>query len=128
MFTTHTPVPAGHDIFPDTMIDRYFAQYWGELGLSRDEFLALVRKEFGERAYAQTRLAFLAKDERPGPSEIAAPGASVIDLAGGYRLSRNLELRGIVRNLLDDSYYASPDPRWVWAAGRSASLTLGVSF
>jgi outer membrane receptor protein involved in Fe transport len=96
--------------------------------ISPDTFLALVRKEFGERAYAQTRLAFLAKDGRPGPSEIAAPGASVIDLAAGYRLSRNLELRGIVRNLLDDSYYASPDPRWVWAAGRAGSLTLAVRF
>ena len=72
--------------------------------------------------YAQVRLAFLAEDDRPGPSEIVAPGANVIDLAGGYHLTRNLELRGIVRNLLDDSYYASPDPRWVWAAGRSGRL------
>jgi hypothetical protein len=38
-----------------------------------------------------------------------------------------LELRGVVRNVLDDAYYASPDPRWVWAPGRSASVTLGVS-
>ena len=68
------------------------------------------------------------KDDRPGPSEVAAPGANVIDLAGGWRFTPNLELRGLVRNLLDDSYYASPDPRWVWAAGRSASLTLGVQF
>jgi starch phosphorylase len=43
VFTTHTPVPAGHDIFPDTMMDRYFSQYWGQLGLDRDEFLALGR-------------------------------------------------------------------------------------
>ena len=96
--------------------------------ISPDTFLALVRKDFGERAYAQVRLAFLAEDDRPGPSEIVAPGANVIDLAGGYHLTRNLELRGIVRNLLDDSYYASPDPRWVWAAGRSGSITLAVAF
>ncbi|MDQ4045602.1 MAG: alpha-glucan family phosphorylase [Chloroflexota bacterium] len=43
VFTTHTPVPAGHDIFPDTMMDRYFSQYWGELGLDREGFLALGR-------------------------------------------------------------------------------------
>jgi len=96
--------------------------------ISPDTFLALVRKDFSERAYAQARLALLAEDDRPGPSEIAAPGASIIDLAGGYRLTRNLELRGIVRNLLDDSYYASPDPRWVWAPGRSGSLTLALAF
>ena len=87
-----------------------------------------MRKDFGERAFGQVRMAFLADDDRPGPSEVAAPGATVIDLAGGWHFTRNLELRGLVRNLLDDSYYASPDPRWVWAAGRSASLTLGVQF
>src|SRR5699024_1148566 len=41
VFTTHTPVPAGHDIFHDEMIDRYFSQYWGGLGLDREEFLAI---------------------------------------------------------------------------------------
>ncbi len=96
--------------------------------ISPDTFLALLRKEFGQRAFAQMRVALLAGDDRPGPSEIAAPGASIIDLGGGYRLTSNLEIRGNARNLLDDAYYASPDPRWVWAPGRSASVTLGVQF
>ena len=81
--------------------------------ISPDTFFVIVRKDFGERAYGQVRLAFLADDDRPGPSEVAAPGAQVVDLSGGWRFTRNLELRGIVRNLLDDDYYASPDPRWV---------------
>ena len=88
----------------------------------------LVRKEFGGRAFAQMRAAFLAEDDRPGPSEIAAPGATLIDLAGGFRFTKYLELRANVRNLLDDAYYASPDPRWVWAPGRSASVTLAFQF
>jgi starch phosphorylase len=41
VFTTHTPVPAGHDVFPHYLMDRYFAQYWGQLGLSREEFIGL---------------------------------------------------------------------------------------
>ena len=41
VFTTHTPVPAGHDVFPHHLIERYFAGYWEQLGLSRDEFLRL---------------------------------------------------------------------------------------
>ncbi|HEX5646121.1 MAG TPA: alpha-glucan family phosphorylase [Nitrospira sp.] len=41
VFTTHTPVPAGHDVFPHHLMDRYFAGYWEQLGLSRDEFLQL---------------------------------------------------------------------------------------
>ena len=73
-------------------------------------------------------MAFLAEDDRPGPSEVAAPGATILDLLGGWQFKHNLELRGLARNLLDDAYDASPDPRWVWAAGRSASVTLVVRF
>ncbi|MDH3427789.1 MAG: alpha-glucan family phosphorylase, partial [Gemmatimonadota bacterium] len=43
VFTTHTPVPAGHDAFPEELVDRYFAGYWSDLGLDRDRFLALGR-------------------------------------------------------------------------------------
>ncbi|MCL4871279.1 MAG: alpha-glucan family phosphorylase [Anaerolineae bacterium] len=41
IFTTHTPVPAGHDVFPFHMMEQYFAGYWDELGISRDQFLGL---------------------------------------------------------------------------------------
>ena len=79
-------------------------------------------------AYAQTRVAFYAEDDRPGPSEIAAPGATLLDVGAGWRLLPQLELRGLLRNLLDDDYYASPDARWVFAPGRSVSLTAVVQF
>ena len=35
VFTTHTPVPAGHDYFPADLMDRYFGDYCAGLGLSR---------------------------------------------------------------------------------------------
>lgn len=41
IFTTHTPVPAGTDIFPTEMIDRYFSTYYRCLGIDRERFLAL---------------------------------------------------------------------------------------
>ena len=44
VFTTHTPVPAGIDLFPPHMIDQYFGSYSGELGLSRDAFMRLGRR------------------------------------------------------------------------------------
>lgn len=44
-FTTHTPVPAGNDRFPPEMVDRYFAEWPGALGISREQFLALGREE-----------------------------------------------------------------------------------
>ena len=86
------------------------------------------RKEFGDRGYAHARASFYAEDDRPGPSEAAAPGATLVDVGGGWRITRNLEVRAVVHNLLDDEYYASPDPRFVLAPGRSASLTAVVQF
>jgi starch phosphorylase len=41
VFTTHTPVAAGHDAFPFEMMDRHFKGYWDELGLTRQEFMDL---------------------------------------------------------------------------------------
>jgi glycogen phosphorylase len=45
MFTTHTPVPAGHDVFSFDLMDRFFQGYWEELGLSRDQFLDIARQD-----------------------------------------------------------------------------------
>jgi starch phosphorylase len=41
IFTTHTPVPAGHDVFPFALMEKYFSSYWPSLGLSHDKFLQL---------------------------------------------------------------------------------------
>jgi starch phosphorylase len=41
IFTTHTPVPAGHDVFPYQLIEKYFHSYWPGLGLDRDMFFKL---------------------------------------------------------------------------------------
>ncbi len=44
VFTTHTPVPAGNDIFPVHLVKTYFKDYWARLGISEDEFLSLGMK------------------------------------------------------------------------------------
>ena len=44
-FTTHTPVPAGNDIFDLELVDKYFAGMWDEFGITRDEFMKLGMKE-----------------------------------------------------------------------------------
>ena len=48
VFTTHTPVPAGNDIFPVALVEKYFKDFWPRLGLSREEFLRLGMKPLGE--------------------------------------------------------------------------------
>lgn len=45
IFTTHTPVPAGNEIFGYETIDKYFGTYWGRLGLTRDQFHDLARQQ-----------------------------------------------------------------------------------
>jgi len=44
IFTTHTPVPAGNDQFPLWLIDKYFPVIWGELGISREQFIELGKQ------------------------------------------------------------------------------------
>ena len=44
VFTTHTPVPAGNDIFPIELVEKYFKDFWPRLGISKEEFLKLGMK------------------------------------------------------------------------------------
>jgi starch phosphorylase len=44
-FTTHTPVPAGHDFFPAAMMERYLGGYVWEMREPWPHFLALGRHE-----------------------------------------------------------------------------------
>jgi len=43
VFTTHTPVPAGHDHFADDMVMHYFGEFCAAAGLDRDGLLGMGR-------------------------------------------------------------------------------------
>ncbi len=47
VFTTHTPVAAGHDAFPFQLVETHLAGCWGQLGEHREDFLALGRYDNG---------------------------------------------------------------------------------
>jgi len=70
VFTTHTPVPAGNDVFPLEMIDRYFSQYWIQLGLQRHEFISLGQKPGDPYNFNMTVLALNMSGRRNGVSEL----------------------------------------------------------
>ncbi len=60
VFTTHTPVEAGHDRFPPELMDRYLVSYAKKaLGLERREFMALGREsaDNDEELFGMTKLA-----------------------------------------------------------------------
>ena len=44
VFTTHTPVPAGNDIFPMALVEKYLKGYWTKLGIDKETFLKLGTK------------------------------------------------------------------------------------
>ncbi|MFR9620225.1 MAG: alpha-glucan family phosphorylase [Rikenellaceae bacterium] len=41
LFTTHTPVPAGHDAFPESMIRQYMSHIPASMGITWDQYLQL---------------------------------------------------------------------------------------
>jgi starch phosphorylase len=45
VFTTHTPVPAGHHVFSVQLMDRYSKNFWESIGIDRDTFLSLGQYE-----------------------------------------------------------------------------------
>jgi starch phosphorylase len=47
-FTTHTPVPAGNDVFSPQLIEHYFGHYLHGLKIDRHEFLALGKQHPGD--------------------------------------------------------------------------------
>ncbi|MEA3376947.1 MAG: alpha-glucan family phosphorylase [Chloroflexota bacterium] len=57
LFTTHTPVAAGHDVFHYHLIEKYFHNYWTDLGLSREAFLELGHHENNRHGFNMTALA-----------------------------------------------------------------------
>ena len=71
VFTTHTPVPAGHDAFSFHLMDKYFWHYWDSLKLNREAFLALGehQQEWGS-AFNMTVLALQHADWCNAVSEL----------------------------------------------------------
>jgi len=71
VFTTHTPVPAGLDMFDEGLVAEYYATYRKELGLSEQEFLALGRYNPGwGELFSMPRLALRLSSLRNGVSEL----------------------------------------------------------
>ncbi len=71
IFTTHTPVPAGHDAFSYHLIDQYFSNYREELRISREQFLNLgAHEEVWGTAFNMTVLALQLSGKINGVSKL----------------------------------------------------------
>ena len=69
VFTTHTPVPAGHDHFSQQLMDAYFEQCCRDLKTSREAFLALGGAS-GPNEFNMTSLAIRGSRFHNGVSRI----------------------------------------------------------
>ncbi len=59
IFTTHTPVPAGHDVFTHELVERCTGPAWEEMGITREQFLHLGYHP--KRDHGQYHMAVLAE-------------------------------------------------------------------
>lgn len=79
VFTTHTPVPAGHDIFDHRLMEYYFSEYVHELKISMGEFLALGANPVNEHGFNMTALALRGSRFHNGVSRIHGSVASEME-------------------------------------------------
>ncbi len=57
VFTTHTPVPAGNEVFATDLVYRYLAGEIAGIGLGWDEFVAMARVDMSDPSFGMTPLA-----------------------------------------------------------------------
>jgi starch phosphorylase len=67
VFTTHTPVAAGHDAFSPELMDKYFGNFARQLNLSREQFFDLANHN---GAFSMTVLALRCAGAANGVSEL----------------------------------------------------------
>jgi len=72
LFTTHTPVPAGHDYFSEDLLRSYLHDYITEMGVSWERFIALgkVDPNNSHELFSMSHLAIRMSQEVNGVSKL----------------------------------------------------------
>jgi starch phosphorylase len=70
VFTTHTPVPAGHDIFEHDLVRKYLSSYFGRMKIDAGTFLTLGSTDNNQSMFNMTALAMRASRHQNGVSRI----------------------------------------------------------
>lgn len=70
LFTTHTPVPAGHDKFAPEMVERYLHHIYSEMGMNRDDFMKLGMDTSESSRFNMTMLAMNLSSYTNGVSKL----------------------------------------------------------
>jgi starch phosphorylase len=123
VFTTHTPVEAGHDYFSVEQMDRYFGDYARALGISRQEFLALGRRSPSDDGeFCMTVLALRLASYRNGVSKLHGqisrrmwqplwPGVPVEEIPIGH-ITNGVHFRSWISLEMNQLYDRYLGPNW----------------
>jgi len=124
IFTTHTPVPAGHDYFPPALLDRYLGDYMRRCNLSRWEFLALGRQNPSNDAeeFCMTVLALKLAASSNGVSKLHGkvsremwkaiwPGLPEDEIPIGH-ITNGVHMRSWISNEMNQLYDRYLGPQW----------------
>jgi starch phosphorylase len=126
VFTTHTPVPAGNEVFDPSLVTKYVGELAQHAGLSHDELLGLGHSEEGG-GFGLTPLALRLSRYANGVSELhgevaremwssLGPSASIEHVTNGVHLGTWLAPE-LERLLLDSGVNPSAPPaRGNWDA------------
>ena len=109
IFTTHTPVPAGHDSFYIDMFKHYMENFAGKIGLTWDEFMMLGKANVNEDHFNMSYLACNLSQGINGVSMLHGDVSKVVlkHLYPGF-LEEELEI-GYVTNGVHYSTWTAPE-------------------
>ena len=133
VFTTHTPVAAGHDYFPYDLMNTYFSQYAAELGLPFNDFMALGRKDrnnHGE-SFCMTILALRMASYANGVSKLHGevsrrlwkdlwPGVPENEIPISH-ITNGIHFQSWTSREMDQLYERYMGPNWWWHSGEKNS-------
>lgn len=116
LFTTHTPVPAGHDAFPEDMLRTYIPHYADRLNISWDSFMNLGRyiEDKHDEKFSMSVLACKLSQEINGVSEIhgRVSREMFVNMYKGF-FEKELHI-GYVTNGVHYPTWASPKWRYLY--------------
>ena len=124
VFTTHTPVPAGHDYFSPELMHTYFSDYARSLGIPWSEFLRLghskpahVHEDFCMTALALT-LSFASNGVSKLHGEVSRrmwrslwPGVPEHEIPIGH-VTNGVHFQSWISHDMDELYDRYLSPRW----------------